>query len=142
LSDLRVFEISIVDMPATGKKFFLYKRLVEPQLCGMSDVEVEKKLQKEWEQADEAERKKVLREVDRLDALLSLMILENNLLALAPPIRKQILADEGRGWDYNPETGAFTKSEKAKLTPLEGAESKSHYFNFETGKWHPKRERK
>jgi hypothetical protein len=142
LSDLRVFEISLVDKSANNRKFLMFKRLSDPTTTNMDENELAKKLETEWEQADETEKQKVLLEINRLDALLSLMILEKHLSALDPSIRKRVLADEGGGWDYNPETGAFTKSEKAKLTPLEGSEPKSHVFNFENGKWEPKRHRR
>jgi hypothetical protein len=142
LSDLKIFEVSLVDKPANGRKFILFKRLSDPSVSDLDDHEVAERVQSEWEAADEAAQQRILRQVERLEALLDLQTLQKHLSILDPFIRKQILADEGWGWDYDAETGAFKKNAKGKLTPLDGSETKTHVFNFETGKWKPKKQRR
>jgi hypothetical protein len=138
LSDLKIFEISMVDVPANGRKFLLYKRMTDPQFQGMTDQKIEAKLQKEWAEATPEEREKVFAEINRLNGLLDLMLLEKHLDQLDSNTRKEVLADEGRNFDYNPETGEFTRIKKVGLTPLPGSETKSHFFDFSDGKWHKK----
>jgi hypothetical protein len=139
LKNIVVKEISLCSRPAVqASKFFLFKSL-NGHFNGMTDQEIEQQLQDEWKNATPEEKELVMKEIDRLNNLLDLMLLEKHLAALDPSTRKEVLASEGMGWDYDPLNGEFKKTvQKQILTPMEGSTTKSHYFDFEDGKWHKK----